>query len=168
MRVLTSEATRITLEINFKLHTAEEIRALFSELTGKPVDDGFVLYPPFYTGSGRNITVGKNVFINMGCSFQDFGGISIGDGCLIGHNAMLTTLNHDPCPDRRTTMLPKPIVIGRNVWLGANVTVLPGVTIGDGAIIGAASVVTHDVPSRAVVAGNPARLLRMLTDEECR
>ena len=75
--------------------------------------------------------------------------------------AHLTTLNHDVDPDRRADMIPAPIVIGRKVWLGAAVTVVPGVPIGDGAIVGAGAVVTRDVPANAIVAGVPAKLIRM-------
>jgi acetyltransferase-like isoleucine patch superfamily enzyme len=84
-----------------------------------------------------------------------------GDGTLIGHGTTLTTLDHAVDPDRRADMQPAPIIIGRKVWLGASVTVVPGVTICDGAIVGAGSVVTKDVPANAIVAGVPARLLRM-------
>ena len=101
------------------------------------------------------------MFINLGCRFQDTGGITIGDGTLIGHGSTLTTLNHS---DRsRATRRHAPgarSVIGRNVWLGAGVTVVPGVTIGDGAVIGAGSVVTKDVAADTIVAGVPARLIR--------
>ena len=100
------------------------------------------------------------MFINLGCRFQDTGGISIGDGTLIGHGSTLTTLNHSIDPDRRANMVPAPIVIGRQVWLGASVTVVPGVTIGDGSIIGAGAVVTLDVPAHTVVGGVPAKVIR--------
>lgn len=162
MHKVSQEALRITSVLNNTYHSPEEIRKLFSELTGKPVDASFGLFPPFYTDCGKNITVGKNVFINSGCRFQDQGGITIGDGALIGHNAVLTTLNHDFSPERRTSMHPAPVVIGKNVWLGASVTVVPGVTIGDNAVIAAGAVVTKDVPAGTIAAGVPAKVLREL------
>lgn len=122
------------------------------------------VFPPFYSDFGRNITPDKNVFINSGCKFQDQGGITIGDDCLIGHNAVLATLNHDLDPAKRADMHPAPIAIGRNVWIGANVTVLAGVTIGDNAVEAAACVVTKDVPASTVVLGSPARAVRAVND----
>lgn len=104
------------------------------------------------------------MFLNAGCRFQDQGGITIGDDCLIGHNTVIATLNHDIAPSRRADLLPTPVVIGRNAWIGANVTILPGVSIGDDAVIAAASVVTKDVPARTVVVGAPARVVRTLED----
>jgi acetyltransferase-like isoleucine patch superfamily enzyme len=100
------------------------------------------------------------VFINSCCCFQDQGGITIGDGALIGHHVVLATLNHDFPPEIRGDMRPAPIVMGKNVWLGARVTVLPGVTIGDNAIVAAGAVVTRDVPPGAVAAGVPARIIK--------
>ena len=64
MTEMSHEAMKITAELNGSYHTAEEIRQLFSELIGKPVDASFGMFPPFYTDCGKNITVGKNVFIN--------------------------------------------------------------------------------------------------------
>lgn len=159
---LSSEARRITARLNFSYNEPEEIRALFSELIGKPVDESFMMFPPFYTDCGKNITIGKNVFINSGCHFQDQGGITIGDGSLIGHNAVLATLNHDFEPSKRGDLHPAPIVIGNNVWLGANVTVLPGVTIGDNAVIAAGAVVTKDVKENVVAGGVPAKFIKDL------
>ncbi|WP_375142195.1 DapH/DapD/GlmU-related protein [Microbacterium sp.] len=123
------------------------------------------LFPPFTADFGKNITLGKRVFINSGCRFQDHGGITIGDGSLIGHNVVIATLNHDLSPRRRADMHPAPVVIRSNVWVGANATILPGVTIGDDAVIGAASVVTKDVPAGAIVVGSPARVARQVPED---
>ena len=163
MTRLAHEAMRITARLNAGYHEPEEIRALFSELTGKEVDASFRMFPPFYTDCGKNITVGKDVFINSGCRFQDQGGISIGDGSLIGHNVVLATLNHALEPHRRSTTLPAPIRIGKKVWIGANATIVPGVSIGDGAVIAAGAVVTKDVPARTVVAGVPAKVVKEIS-----
>ena len=157
---LSQEALKVTMEINNKYHTPDEIVELFSKLTGKQVDTTFRLFPPFYTDCGKNITIGKNVFINACCKFQDQGGITIGDGVLIGHNVTLATLNHDERPEYRQNIFPKPIKIGNNVWIGSNATILQGVTIGDGAIIGAGAIVTKDIPENTVAAGVPAKVIR--------
>ena len=106
------------------------------------------------------------MFINPSCHFQDQGGITIGDGALIGHNVVLATLNHNENPARRDELIPQPIAIGKRVWIGANATITPGVTIGDGAIVAAGAVVTRDVPAGMVVGGVPARILRPLRKEE--
>lgn len=158
----SQRALRITAEINRDYHEPAAVRALFSELTEKPIDESCFFFPPFYTDYGRNITLGKNVFLNTGYTFQDLGGITIGDASQLGPNVTLCTLNHGIPPEQRNTIFPLPIVIGRNVWIGANATVLPGVTVGDDAIISAGAMVTRDVPQKAVVAGIPARIVKML------
>ena len=161
---LAQEAIKITTELNNKYHTPEEIVEIFSELTGKEIDKSFRLFPPFYTDCGKNITIGKNVFINSCCKFQDQGGITIGDGCLIGHNVIITTLNHVEEPSQRQSILPKSVTIGKNVWIGANVTIVPGVTIGDNAIIGAGSVVVRDIPANTVAVGNPCKVKKHIKE----
>ena len=165
MSLLSREAMRLTARINNGYHDKSEIRELFSELNGKEVDETFGLFPPFNTDCGKNIWVGKQVFINSGCKFQDQGGIYIGDGTLIGHNVVLATLNHDASPEARRDMIPAPIRIGKNVWKGAQVTVLPGVTIGDGAIIAAGAVGTRDVEANTVVGGVPAKVIKTIESE---
>lgn len=138
------------------------VRLLFSELIGKPVDESFCLFPPFSTDCGKNITIGRNVFSNSGCRFQDQGGIKIGDGTLIGHNVVLATLNHDIDPNKRSDIYPRPIDIGKNVWIGANATILPGVTVGDGSIIAAGAVVTKNIPANVIVGGVPAKTIKKI------
>ena len=154
------------MEINTKYHEPDELAELMSDLIGKPVGEGFGLFPPFYTDFGKNITIGNNVFINAGCKFQDQGGIVIGDGALIGHNVVLATLNHDLAPEKRQQLHPAPIRIGCGVWIGANATVTSGVTIGDYAVVAAGAVVNRDVPAYTVVGGVPARVIKTLDNAD--
>lgn len=165
MHRMAREAMELTKQLNGSCDQ-EEIRALFAQLTGKPVAEGFAMFPPFSTDFGKNITVGPGVFLNAGCRFQDQGGITIGAGSLIGHNVVLATLNHEMAPRHRGDMHPAPIRIGQRVWIGANATVCPGVTIGDGSVVAAGAVVTRDVPANTVVGGVPARLIRRITEGE--
>lgn len=160
--LLFQEAIQIGMEMNAHYHTPEELRELMGRLTGKKVDDTFRLFPPFYTDFGKNITIGKDVFINSGCHFQDQGGITIGDGSLIGHNVVLATINHDLNPENGRKNHYAPIYIGAHVWIGSNATILPGVSVGDWAVVGAGAVVTKDVPPFTVVGGVPARILKTL------
>lgn len=166
MHATSQEALRIAAELNGCYHSPEEVRALLSELTGRTVPPSLQLFPPFTADFGRNIRFGEDVFVNSGCRFQDQGGIRIGDGCLLGHNTVITTLDHDMLPSRRADMHPAPVVLGRGVWFGSNVTVLPGTTIGDGAVVAAGAVVTKDVAPGAVVAGVPARVIGQVPAEE--
>ena len=138
---MNDEARRITAELNNAYHNMDEIRELFSRLSGKPVDPSFRIFPPQ-------------------------GGITLGDDCLIGHNVVFATLNHFIEPAERASMHPAPIVLGKKVWVGSNSTILQGVTIGDNSIIAAGSVVTKDVPANTIVGGVPARILRHLDVEE--
>ena len=156
------EARRLTCELNNNYHTLEEIREIISNLFGYKVPDNFRVFPPFYTDFGRNIHVGDNVFINACCQFQDQGGIWLGDGCLIGHNVVFATLNHDLSPDRRQICVPKSIVLGRNVWVGSNSTILSGVTIGDNAVVAAGAVITKNVEANSIVGGVPAKFIRKI------
>lgn len=160
MHKVSEKAREITMRLNNTFHTAEEIRDIFFELTGKKVDDTFDLFPPFYSDYGKNITVGKNVFINSGCCFQDQGGIEIGNDCLIGQQVVIATLNHGFAPEDRKNLIPKKVIIGNNVWIGAHATILAGVTVGDNAIIGAGAVVTKDVLPNTVVGGVPAKIIK--------
>ena len=159
MHAASQQAMRVTAELNGSYHEPARVRELLSELTGTEIAESVPLFPPLTADFGRNLRLGERVFINSGCRFQDQGGITIGDDCLIGHDVVLATLNHDMDPSRRADLHPAPIVIGSRVWIGAKATVLPGVTIGEDAVVGAGSVVTKDVPAGTVVVGSPARVV---------
>lgn len=153
------QTLRKTMELNNRYHTPEEIRVIMSQITGSEIDDTFNMFPPFHADFGRNIHIGKHVFINSGCHFQDQGGIYIGDYALIGHNVVMATINHDMNPFDRHNIY-KPIRIGNRVWIGSNAVITQGVTVGDGAVIAAGAVVTKDVAPYTVVGGVPAKVIK--------
>lgn len=156
---ITAALNRLTFD------DADQVRALFSELIGQVLDDRFSLIPPFYTESGVNIRVGRNVFVNQNCTFYDLGGLDIGDDVLIGPNVSLITSGHPLAPSqRRAYVVAKPIVIERNVWIAAGATVIGGVTVGENSVVAAGAVVTKDVPPNTFVGGNPARVIRSIAE----
>ena len=142
---LFQEAIRIGMELNSSYHEPDELKEIMERLTGRKIGDGFMLFPPFYTDFGKNIT--------------------IGDGALIGHNVVLATINHDLTPGKGRVNHYKPITLGKNVWIGSNSTILQGVTIGDWAVIAAGSVVTKDVEPYTIVGGAPARFIKKVEME---
>src|SRR5215469_16321286 len=160
-------AVAITARLNrLTLNDADEIRALFSELIGRKVDESFLLIPPFYTVGGDEIRVGRNVFVNQNCTFYDLGGLDISDDVMIGPNVSIITTGHPIEPSlRRAATIGKPIVIERNVWIAAGATIVGGVTVGENSVVAAGSVVTRDVPSNTLVGGNPARVIRSIGDD---
>lgn len=162
MHEMSQKAIKITTQMNNEYKTPEQIRELFSNLIGQDIDEGFRLFPPFNTDYGQNIKMGKNVFINSGCCFQDQGGIEIGNEVLIGQQVVIATINHDFNSEERSNMSLEPVKIGNRVWIGAHATILPGVTIGSGAIIAAGAVVTKDVPENTVVGGVPAKIIKKI------
>ena len=159
-------AMAITANLNrLTFNDADEVRALFSELIGKKVDDSFLLIPPFYTTGGVDIRVGCNVFVNQNCTFYDLGGLDIADDVMIGPNVSLITSGHPLEPSqRRACVVAKPIAIERNVWIAANATIIGGVTVGESSVVAAGSVVTRDVPPHTLAGGNPARVIRSIGD----
>ncbi|MFT4116120.1 sugar O-acetyltransferase [Bradyrhizobium sp.] len=157
---ITAKLNRLTYD------DAAEVRALFSELTGRAVDDGFLLIPPFYTAGGNEIRVGRNVFVNQNCTFYDLGGLDIGDDVMIGPNVSIITTGHPLQPSqRRSVTIGKPIVIERNVWIAAGATIIGGVTVGENSVVAAGAVVTKDVPANTLAGGNPARVIRAIADD---
>lgn len=165
MRLVSEETRRLCAELNNGVYTNEEIRKQMSKITDQVLDEGFSLFVPFTADFGENTKIGRNVFINSGCRFQDQGGIEIGDESLIGHNVVIATINHDFDPANRGTMYLKPVILKERTWIGANSTLLPGVTVGENSIVAAGAVVTKDVPPDTIVAGNPAKFISKLEDK---
>jgi acetyltransferase-like isoleucine patch superfamily enzyme len=166
MTANVKRAMAITATLNrLTFNDADEVRALFSDLIGKKVDDSFLLIPPFYTTGGFDISVGRNVFVNQNCTFYDLGGLDIGDDVMIGPNVSLITSGHPIEPSqRRAFVIAKPIVIERNVWIAAGAIIIGGVAVGENSVVAAGSVVTKDVPPNSLVGGNPARVIRSIAD----
>ena len=165
MRPAAVEAQRITAAINGAFHTPEELRALFSELTGQRVDETFALFPPVYTDFGKNIRVGKNVFINSGCCFQDSGRDR--DRRRLPDRAPGRLCHAEPrsvADKTRKYVSRAPFAWGRNVWVGSHATILAGVTVGDNAVIAAGAVVAKDVPANTVVGGVPAKIIKEIRE----
>ncbi|AGA28363.1 sugar O-acetyltransferase [Singulisphaera acidiphila] len=167
MSANVKRAMAITARLNqLTFNDADEIRALFSELIGKKVDKSFLLIPPFYTAGGDEICVGHNVFVNQNCTFYDLGGLDIADDVMIGPNVSIITAGHPLEPSqRRKATIGKPIVIERNVWIATGATIVGGVTVGENSVVAAGSVVTKDVPPNTLVGGNPARVIRSISDD---
>lgn len=166
IQAVIDNAQKILAELNLSYHTKSEVREIFSRLTDKEIDDNFELLPPFYCDFGRNITVGKNVFINQNCTFMDRGGIVIDDNVLIAPRVNLITINHTIDPKHRRDVYSNPIHICKNVWIGTSATVTMGVTIGENSIIAAGAVVTKDIPPNVIAAGIPAKVIRRIDKEK--
>jgi len=124
--------------------------------------------PPFYCDYGNHIKVGKNFFCNYNCTMLDVGRITFGDNCLLAPNVAIYTAGHPSHPDSRNSLYEYGIdvTVGDNVWIGGNVVIMPGVNIGSNCVIGAGSVVTKDIPAWSIAAGNPARVIRTITEED--
>lgn len=110
------------------------------------------------------LEVGDKTYINNNCTIECKQSIKIGERCAISNGVVIQDTDYHTVYEegeikKENTI---PICIGDDVWIGKNVIILKGVTIGDGAIIGAGAVVTKDVPSRCVVAGNPAKIKKEL------
>ena len=158
-----TEGVNVTMKLSVELNNStdsDEVRRILGKIIGQKVDETTTLFIPFRTNFGRFIRIGRNVFINHGCSFLDLGGITIEDDVLIGPNVQLITENHPVKPSERKALDLKAILIKKNVWLGAGTIILPGVTVGENSVVAAGAVVTKDVPDNTVVAGIPAKIIK--------
>lgn len=151
----------ILVEMNSS-KTVVDIRRHLSNLVGYQVDPSTTFYTPFSSNYGKNITLGKNIFINQNCQMLDLGGITIEDDVLIGPRVNLLSETHPVEVDSRKALIGKPIHIKKGAWVGGGATLLPGVTIGEHSVVAAGAVVSKDVPDRTVVAGIPAKKVKSI------
>ena len=156
------------MELLFSLpryRTLNEVKRLFLKLNGAIVGKRVVFYPGVWIAPGRNLEIGDDVDLALNVLIETSGGVTIGDRTLIGYGVKIFSSNHHVPPNHGNIFgaghSDSAVLIGKDVWLGANVIVLPGRTIGDGAVVGAGSIVTKDVPAFAIVAGNPAKFVRV-------
>ena len=109
---------------------------------------------------GDNINFGGNVYLHADEK------IEIGDNTIIGYGTIIHTSTHDPESNPVWSFrIDRPIKIGKDVWIGTGAIIMPGVIIEDYAIVGAGSIVNANVPERAIVAGNPAKIIRFRNKE---
>lgn len=144
-----------------------QIFDLLKELFGKAGDNVW-LEPPFYCDYGYNIEIGNNFFANYGLTILDVNKVLIGNNVMMGPHVSIYTATHPLHPKSRNSGYEsaETIVIEDNVWVGGNAVILPGITIGKNAVIAAGSVVTKDVEENCIVGGNPAKVLRKITEED--
>lgn len=145
-------------------HRQAMLKEMFAE-----IGEGCYIESPLHTNfGGRHVHFGKNIYANFNLTLVDDTHIYVGDHTMFGPNVTIATAGHPIHPDLRMRGLQynMPVSIGRNCWFGAGAVVLPGVTIGDNVVIGAGSVVTKDIPSDVVAAGNPCRVLRPISERD--
>ena len=141
----------------------ELLKGIFGHL-----EDDAVIVPPFYCVKGTQIYIGKHFYANTGLLILDEADVRIGNHVFIAPRVCIYTASHpiDAGVRRKDLEVAKGVTIGDDVWIGGNVVINPGVTIGSGVVIGSGSVVTKDIPSGVIAAGNPCRVIREITEED--
>lgn len=129
---------------------------------GAAVHRGAFVHPTCRIYAPRMLALGERSCLAAGVDCFCVDRIEIGDDVTVSQDAFLCTASHDIDRADRP-LVTAPIRIGRGAWIFARATILPGVSVGEGAIVAACAVVTRDVPAYAVVAGNPARVVRQRT-----
>ncbi len=164
---LRQQARVITRMFNAE-EDEEQAQALLKTFFGK-TGQNITVHPRFVCDYGSNIYVGENFYANYDCTFLDVCEIRIGDNAMFGPNCQLLTALHPLDAEERIRgkEYGSPITIGDNVWCGAGATILPGVTLGNNVVVGAGSVVTKSFGDNVVLAGNPARVIKDLTETSC-
>lgn len=165
INAVLEETLKLTTELNLGYKAPEEVRSILTKITGNEIDDSVQVLTPFNTDFGRNIKIGKDVFINKSCMFVDLGGITLEDNVLVGPEVKILSVNHPVDPIKRRGVIIKSVKIKHNAWIGGGAIICPGVTIGENSVIGAGSVVTKDVPDNCVYVGVPAKFIKNIEVE---
>lgn len=126
--------------------------------------NGTVVPIEFVTYTSGRVEIGNHTFINYGSSIAARDSVKIGSHCHLGHYTFVMDNNQHDVVEHMDLPKSEPVVIEDQVWIGSKAIILPGVRIGTRSAIGAGSIVTKDIPPRCVAAGNPARVLRHLTE----
>ncbi|HHT39521.1 MAG: sugar O-acetyltransferase [Acholeplasmatales bacterium] len=168
LRDLNNKARTMMDEFNNTRHSDfQKRREIANKLFGR-IGINANINKSLYVDYGFNIEIGDNFYSNFNLTIIDVSKVIIGNNVLLGPNVSLYTAGHPIDPLIRTSNLEygKKIIIGDNVWLGGNVIVNPGVKIGDNSVIGSGSVVTKEIPSNVVAAGNPCRVIRKINNDD--
>lgn len=145
----------------------KEREAIIQQLFGKTGENCWI-ESPFNCDYGSNITVGDNFYANVNCCILDCAKVTFGNNVWLGPNVSIYTPEHCFDHEERTAGYEHslPVVVGDNVWICGGVTIVAGVTIGANSVIGAGSVVTKDIPEGVLAVGNPAKVLRKITEKD--
>ena len=175
---LRARANKLCVSYN-KTHTAQvkKRERIIKKLLPAIGKDSYVQGPVFFD-YGVFTSIGERCFINYNWTVLDCAPVTLGNDVFIGPNCTLAPPVHPLLSEERKLQYKadgtafdeeyaKPLVIENGVWLATNVTVCGGVTIGENSVIGAGSVVTRDIPANVFAAGNPCRVIRPLTQEDC-
>jgi acetyltransferase-like isoleucine patch superfamily enzyme len=163
LRKASFDTIKLLQQLNNSSNPAE-ITEILSQITETKIDESVALFPPLYINYGKNLSIGKNVFINFDCTFLALGGITIENNVLIGPKVSLISEGHPLNPAERQSLVPGKILIKKNAWIGANAIILPGVTVGENSIVAAGAVVSKDVPNNSIVGGVPAKLIKTIEE----